>query len=256
MKHCLEYKRKHGLVPKNFDPSSADVDPASRIKIHWKVNRGRTKAEVSYRSTSESAFAGSDESSGASDSEDEYGDGDKPIAARRSLRRTRVKPPFSPKKRRSRRMHIHDDSDDSEARVVTRQPNRRSKRSAKGHKVNYGDDDEEEETQDSDYQDSFGIKDPKKTKTKKRYNAAARPAYGHFRSMDDIDYDPDEETRALRAHRQFCEKCHKAPATRLLQLALKKAKKGKKKKRTEDDDLEESEDEESSAIEKGGWVQW
>ncbi|THV06013.1 hypothetical protein K435DRAFT_744240 [Dendrothele bispora CBS 962.96] len=252
-KHLIEsydYKRKHRLVPEKFDPSSQEVEPGSRIRIHLKVNRRRSKAEVSYRSGSESVFAESDDSPESTDTEDdEYG---AVITHRKSSRLPPTRPPFSPKKTRSRgiRPILEDDDSDSEAAHK-----RRVTRSKKGRRIDYDVGLESDQIQASDSQVSSRTRGNKKTKTKKTYSAGARPAYGHFRSMDDIGYDPDEETRALRAHRRFCEKCHKAPATVLLQLALKNAKKGKRKKHAESDNSEDSQDEKEAAIEKGGWVQ-
>jgi chromodomain-helicase-DNA-binding protein 4 len=253
LNHDLAYKREHGLVPTKVDPSGNKIDPSSRLSIRLKVDRVHSKAEFSYTSASESAFVESDESSELTDNEDDDFGGNERRAFRRSSRiRPRNAPPFSPKKTRAQRLHLPQDSDASDDEV-SRQPRRRSMRKKIGRTLNFADGIEDEQTQDSDYQVSHA-KGPKKTKRKKSYSESARPAYGHFRSMDDLEYEPDEETRVLRAHRQFCERCHQPPATGLLQLALKHAKKGKKKKRTEDESEESEAEERARSL--GGWVQW
>ncbi|KAF5374945.1 hypothetical protein D9758_000456 [Tetrapyrgos nigripes] len=252
--HLLEsyaIKREYGLVPKKFDPSGDDVDPDSRLSIFVSIDKKSKKADYSYRSGSESTFTGSDESSELTDVDDDnFSDGTHRATRRSSRTRRQYTLPFSPKKTRAQRLYLPQDSDVSDDEDASPKSRRRSTRNKKGRVIKF---DDGTETQDSDYQISR-VKRSKKTKGKKSFSESARPAYGHFRSIEDLEYDSDEETRVLRAHRNFCEKCLEPPATRLLQVALKRTKKGKKKK-SEEDDFEDTEDDEERAKSLGGWVQ-
>jgi hypothetical protein len=99
----------------------------------------------------------------------------------------------------------------------------------------------------------------KRARNARGKGAGVRPAYGHIRSVADLDYDPDsdEDTAALREHRNECEKCHMKPAHELLEAERKRPKaKGRKRRKTSDDDLEESGDEVERITKKGGWVRW
>jgi len=79
---------------------------------------------------------------------------------------------------------------------------------------------------------------------------ASCPAYGHFRSIAELGFDPyDEETVDLRAHRYICVKCHREPTHVLLEKARKSKNKGRKKHVDEG----ESEDDDTDL---GGWVRW
>lgn len=71
-------------------------------------------------------------------------------------------------------------------------------------------------------------------------------------------YDSDEETAALRAHRDTCEKCGRAAAHILLSGWTRKSKKGRKKwsRSGPDADLLESSDGEATFEKLGGWVRW
>ncbi|KAI6047780.1 P-loop containing nucleoside triphosphate hydrolase protein [Pisolithus marmoratus] len=71
---------------------------------------------------------------------------------------------------------------------------------------------------------------------------SSHPAYGHFRDVNDLDFDPydDEATASLRAHRRICEKCHRGPAHELLRRG-RKPKRGRRR-RGSDADLEEDQE--------------
>lgn len=137
---------------------------------------------------------------------------------------------------------------------------RRSTRSRNITEINLDSDDYEFLDDDDDDYGADVRKNKAKEKGKsKKGTKSVQPMYGHFRSTDTLDQDPfsdDEENEALRRHREICEKCHRAPAHKLLATFRKKSKKrSKKRKRTTDDEFEESESEETF-IELGGWVQW
>lgn len=135
--------------------------------------------------------------------------------------------------------------------LATRRPTR-SRRSARS---NLADNLLEGGESDGDtYHDSPRHKSREKARKKLKHKRAptARPAYGHFRDIDDLDFDPydDEATLSLRAHRDICEKCHKRPAHELLM----RVKKGKRK--TKEDAEDEDEDNEDHIRGLGGWVRW
>lgn len=173
--------------------------------------------------------------------------------------------PFSPKKLRRNRVRrreqsVSDSGDDLggygqlDSDIEISAP-RRSTRTRRNARSNLADDLVEEGESDGDtYHDS-----PRPTsrgkagkKLKKKRSATARPAYGHFRDIDDLDFDlyEDEATSSLRAHRNICEKCHKRPAHEL----LTKAKKGRRK--TKDNEGESDESDEDHIRGLGGWVRW
>ncbi|KIK79668.1 hypothetical protein PAXRUDRAFT_833992 [Paxillus rubicundulus Ve08.2h10] len=168
--------------------------------------------------------------------------------------------PFSPKKLRSAHMSAQSGSDsgddlggygqvDCEVEDI---PSRRSGRSRKGVRSNLADDFVDEEESDSDpYHHSPRRKVAQKFK--KKQSATSHPAYGHFRDINDLDFDPydEEATEALRAHRDICEKCHKYAAHELLKAA-RKQKKGRRKSRNDDDEHEENDEERLLGL--GGWV--
>jgi len=80
-----------------------------------------------------------------------------------------------------------------------------------------------------------------------------RAAYGRIRATADLGYDSqsDEETVPLREHRSICEKCHREPAHKLMEMQTKKPK-GKKKSQL---DFDEG-DEEEKLADLGGWLRW
>jgi chromodomain-helicase-DNA-binding protein 4 len=206
------------------------------------------------------------EEDSSEDDDDEYDETDLLAAPQRSGRSTTKSKqalPFSPKKTRSRRILIIDSDQEhtyNEGSEV-RRPARRSTRSRKGVKVHLDaetySDDLESEGEISD--DSGKLSKSKGKKLKKVVRPkAARPAYGYFRAVADLDYDySDDESMPIGEHRDICEKCHQGPAHKLLEAVTKKSKgKGKKKRQTPDDEFEESDDEEERLTALGGWVRW
>lgn len=169
--------------------------------------------------------------------------------------------PFSPTKLRSNRVRRERSASDSgddlggygqvDSDVEILVPTRRSTRSRRNARLNLADDGES----DGDaYHDSprhrSRTQDAGK-KLKKKRHATARPAYGHFRDIDDLEFDSceDEATSSLRAHRDICERCHKRPAHE----QLTKPKKGRRKTKG---DESESDDDEDHIRSLGGWVRW
>lgn len=170
--------------------------------------------------------------------------------------------PFSPRKLRGSRIRQEQPVSDSEEDLggygqvdsdVEIYPPRRSTRSRRSARSNLIDDYIDEVESDGDtYRDSPQPKYRGKggQRPKKKRSATARPAYGHFRDIDDLDFDPyeNEATSSLRAHRGICEKCHKRPAHE----ELVKVKKGRRKTKNED----ESDGDEDHIQSLGGWVRW
>lgn len=180
---------------------------------------------------------------------------------RRTVRlNTRKELPYSPRKSRSRKVLtiVDSDTENSEYWAGSGAPARRSTRTKKATKIHVVDSEEEDYLDDDDYNAHTKLK----VGTKKKRNShikSAPPMYGHFRDIATLDEDPfsdDEDNEALRRHRAICEKCHLAPAHKLLATFKRKPKgKGKKRKRSTEDEFEESDDEDKY-INMGGWVQW
>lgn len=276
----LEERKKDEGTLQPFDPSASYVHPLSRITmiINFSKRYGTSVSVSSARSVSsvevvpDSQEEDESQDSDSVDSEDDdnddaYDETDMLAAPRRSGRSTKYNQvlPFSPKKTRSRRILIidsdqqHTDSDSSEVRRPSR-PTTRSKRAVKVNldAKTYSDDLESEAETSDDY-DSRQLSKPKGKKPKKVVRPkAARPAYGHFRSIADLDYDySDDESMPIGEHRDICEKCHTGPAHKLIEALKKKSKRSKKKKRkTSDAELEESDDENERLTALGGWVRW
>lgn len=260
--HVTEQKKSAGDLPP-FDPSASYVHPLSRVTMVLNFSK-RYGTTVSVSSARSASSVDAEVVSDSQDEDDEYDESDMLAAPRRSGRSTaRAKQvlPFSPRKTRSRRILVIDsdqeptDSDEAEPR----RPIRRSTRSKKGVKVNLDaetySDNLESEGETSDNYSSRELSKAKSKKPKKVVRRkAARPAYGHFRSVADLsdDFSDDEN----REHRDICEKCHRVPAHTLLEALKKKSKvQGKKKRKTSDDEFEVRDDEESFTA-LGGWVRW
>ncbi|KAI6136491.1 SNF2 family N-terminal domain-containing protein [Pisolithus sp. B1] len=250
-----------------FDPSSSAVHKESRIKHIVTINGHSVTSRTFFGNKPQ--FSGS-ELSPLTDMEDSDLDDDdfsEPTYGRPTTRSTQLfkqsKLPFSPKKLRVRPLRSSQTVSDSEDELggygdteVEMIPTRRSTRARKAVRSNLDDDfDNESMDTDEDYLDGSGRRSAKldaPKKPKRRRLVPSRPAYGHFRDIKDLDFDPydDEVTTSLRAHRGVCEKCHKGPAHELLRAAMK-PKKGRRR-RGSDADLEENEEEQIQNM--GGWV--
>uniref|UniRef100_A0A8H7YAC3 Chromatin remodeling factor mit1 n=1 Tax=Psilocybe cubensis TaxID=181762 RepID=A0A8H7YAC3_PSICU len=262
----VEYRRKQSeskLAP--FDPYAQYVHPGSRPrKITVPLNNGSTSTSV-RREESEvvpdsEAENDTDTSSKSSDDGDYSETSAQSSYGIKTRQHNRTDLPFSPRKSRSRKIIPVSDSESDEnglGRSVNEVPSgvRRSTRMKKVTKVRLDFDDDE-------YTDDDGVSERRRSKShakaKKNRVKSARPMYGHFRSIESLDQDPfsdDEDNEVLRQHRSICEKCHLAPAHKLLAAFQKKSKgKGKKRKRSTDDEFEQS-DSEQTFIDLGGWVQ-
>ncbi|KAI6118993.1 hypothetical protein EV401DRAFT_1965170 [Pisolithus croceorrhizus] len=250
-----------------FDPSSNAVHKESRIKHIVTINGHSVTSRTFFGNKPQ--FSGS-ELSPLTDMEDSNLDDDdfsEPTYGRPTTRSTQLfkqsKLPFSPKKLRVRPLRSSQTVSDSEDELggygdteVEMIPTRRSTRARKAVRSNLDDDfDNETMDTDEDYLEGSGHRSTKldaSKKPKRRRLVPSRPAYGHFRDIKDLDFDPydDEVTASLRAHRGVCEKCHRGPAHELLRVAMK-PKKGRRR-RGSDADLEENEEEQIQSI--GGWV--
>jgi len=92
-----------------------------------------------------------------------------------------------------------------------------------------------------------------KVKVPKR-GKASRPAYGHIRSIVDLEYD-ELENGPLTAHRHTCERCQRKPTHVLLEQQRKSAKR-KNGTRKPNDEFEGDSDSEDKLAALGGWVRW
>ncbi|KAH8099377.1 SNF2 family N-terminal domain-containing protein [Cristinia sonorae] len=241
-----QYKRRKesGLVDlAEFDPQGPHIHPSSRIQL--KLNLKKSAAKSSPVESNGDSDSYTSEKFG--ESEGELGGYSSPdVSLRRSTRNSGAQrskpfgstPPFSPKKTRSKARYVISDDEDEDS--VKDEGLRRSTRAKKSQRNNLDGD---------DYEDSRREKTPPVKKIKKKRNPESRPAYGHIRGVADLDYDSDEETKALRAHRLTCEKCDRQQTSKLL-LA---AQKGKKRRAKKSDDEEEDDVTRLTAL--GGWVQ-
>jgi chromodomain-helicase-DNA-binding protein 4 len=245
-------KKSAGSLPE-FDPFGTNVHHYSHPKLMIRLKRPTSAS--THSEDSEGNYRAESETSS------EYDDVDAPYKLRRSGRtipgsekkRTLA---YSPRKTRSHKLFISRDSDgedDSEAEEVA-PPIRKSTRSKA--KANTSSIYEEYLNESDDDLDGYGS--PKVDSGLQRKvirGKASRPAYGNFRVVADLDFDPcsDQETAPLRAHRDTCEKCGRSPTHVLLSERLGKPKsKGRQRK---DDDEDDSDDvEKISAL--GGWVRW
>ncbi|KAG2075089.1 hypothetical protein BDR04DRAFT_1133497 [Suillus decipiens] len=190
----------------------------------------------------------------------------RPAAKGKSVSRatTQSKLPFSPKKLRSRNVRRYMTESEDELAGYEQEdfidviPARRSARKRKSARTNLAEDYVEvEDASDSESDGESYVETSKraamskavaKAQNRLKQRPVSRPAYGIFRSVADLEFDAyeEEDTELLRAHRDICEKCHKAPA----HVQLQKQKKSRKKK--DDHGFEESEDDLIQSL--GGWV--
>lgn len=256
-----------------FDPSATYIHPLSRVKAKFGTSSTRSSVlgysdgpEVGEKSGEEPDTAESiesDEESEDEEEDDEDYDGPQTRAQpRRAVRASsRQELPYSPRKLRQVVVLDSDNSGNSsgESEIETNTRNlRRSTRSKKRTTIRVASD--VDDYVDEDENDMYDNKKRggKASKKKGHRPKSALPMYGRFRDISTITEDPlsdDDDNEVLRRHRSICEKCHLAPAHKLLADFKRKKSKGKKRKRSTDDEFEESDDEDHF-IKMGGWVQW
>lgn len=279
MSCCLtirpECRKTQGLLD-HFDPASYDVYEHSRMNARMSVDAVTHTA--TSRTSSESDISQSPPLSDSllTEEDDNRSDDEgytSPPSTRKSTRLaasnrklTQSRLPFSPKKLRSNRIRrepsASDSGDDlggygqvdSDVEIFVPRKSTRSRRSARSNLADglVGEGESDGDTyHDSPRRKSRTQEAGKKLKNKRP--ATARPAYGYFRDIDDLDFDSygDEATSALRSHRDVCEKCHKPPAHEQLTKAKKKGR-----SKTKDDKEESNDDDEDHIRGLGGWVRW
>ena len=264
-KSPTERRKAQGLLD-HFDPASDDVHPHSRMNARMATSQTSSESDVSESPlTSDSPLTDEDDDKSGDDNFTGQ------ASTRKSARLTAGKPkfmqsklPFSPKKLRSNRAQreraVYESGDDlggygqvdSDVEILAP---RRSTRSRKSARTNLADDFVDGGESDGDsYQGSPRPESRGKAgkKFKKKWPATARPAYGHFRDISDLDFDhyEDEATSSLRAHRNICEKCHRRPAHK----ELAKVKKGRRKTNDEEGESDDNDEERIQSL--GGWVRW
>ncbi|KAF9479710.1 hypothetical protein BDN70DRAFT_878461 [Pholiota conissans] len=271
-----EYEKKKSegrLEP--FDPSASYIHPLSRIKVKIRISsdrraRASQSQEPEYVPASDEEVESVEDSAGEiEESDDDEGDEDydgprtrvQPCRAARAS--TRKELPFSPKKARQVNVLVSDSEEsgaESEAKKGSR-ATRKSTRTRKTTTIVIDSDDDNYVDEDDEEDEDIYIKKKNEDKAKKKKPhrpKSAQPMYGRFRDISTLDDDPfsdDDDNELLRHHRDICEKCHLAPAHKLLISFKKKSKrKGKKRKRSTDDEFEESDNEEKFE-QMGGWVQ-
>ena len=163
-------------------------------------------------------------------------------------RRGRSDLPFSPRKSRS---HVRtlSESESSETVRRTRRSNRiRNSRGTVKMDPDYKDG--ESDSLSDEYDPVLNSRSKSKVNTPKR-GKASRAAYGHIRSIADLEYD-ELENGPLSAHRHTCERCQRKPT----HILLEQQKKTGKVKRKPKDEFEEDSGDEDKLASLGGWVQW
>ncbi|KAI0307674.1 SNF2 family N-terminal domain-containing protein [Multifurca ochricompacta] len=85
-----------------------------------------------------------------------------------------------------------------------------------------------------------------------RRGRASRAAYGHIRSIADLEYD-ELEHGPLSAHRSTCERCQRKPTHILLEQQRRQSKRGKAKRKSIDE-FEDDSDSEDKLASLGGWI--
>jgi len=168
-------------------------------------------------------------------------------------RRGRSDLPFSPKRLRSymRSLSEGESSDTNVRNGVGRA--RRSNRIRNLCGTNKMDRDYEDGESDSLSDEYVPVRNSRskgKIDTPKR-GKASRAAYGHIRSIADLEYD-ELENGPLSAHRHTCEKCQRKPT----QILLEQPRKRGTVKRKPKDEFEDDSGDEDKLAGLGGWVRW
>jgi len=232
------------------------------MKQRRTLNRYSKQRRLSVRSLSNEEWEGDiaegDDVSDLTDIDNDssvYSSSPRRISNRRSTLRShrgRTDLPFSPGKKRFRKRALSE-SESSEM-VVSDDvgPTRRSNRIRNSRRINTMDYDFEDDEWDTHSDE--GVSPVRNSRSKSKANIpkrgkASRAAYGHIRSIADLEYD-GLENGPLSTHRHTCERCQRKPTHVLLNQQRKLAKRRKPK-----DDSEEDSDEDKLAG-LGGWVQW
>jgi chromodomain-helicase-DNA-binding protein 4 len=163
--------------------------------------------------------------------------------------------PFSPKKTRLRKRISYNNESSEISALDGAGPTRRFNRIRNSYGTRYANSDYEDSKEDPSC-DEYGLEDrksrPKSKPSIPKRGKASRAAYGHIRSIADLEYD-ELEYGPLAAHRHTCERCQRRPTYVLLQQQKKSKKKLKGKRQ---DESEEDSDSEDKLASLGGWVRW
>ncbi|KAF5388487.1 hypothetical protein D9757_004581 [Collybiopsis confluens] len=251
-----EAKKDEGSL-KPFDPQGTGVHPNWRISFTLSIDKKRRRASVSASSAHGSHGGESEIPDTEGTSDDHYSEGNR--NTRRSARQKQIsKLPFSPRKTRSTAVYPVLDSDDEEELPLA------PRRSLRNRPISILLDEDDLSFSNSTESDEYVASGKSITNrpknngkgkgrgTRKPYTGTI-PEYGLFRSVEEINEDPDPDTRELREHWTSCGKCHSRPAHELIKR--ESSKKGKARKRTSDDDLDGAENETERLEALGGWVQ-
>lgn len=248
---CEEYRKAHNLLLP-FDPSASYVHPDARVHITITLGKPRAGSTASPFPPMELEYPEEVPDSTPVTSDEDYEEPNSPVAGpsnERRLPRIKLKLPFSPRKTLNRKLFTTDDSDET-----TEIQRRYSTRTRLPTKASLGHEDYKNPS-DSESNDSVMLKHARKDKNRaKQQRKVAPPTYGYVRNVADLEYDSDEDSGPLRAHRRHCERCKEQAAhVRLEKISKSKSSKRRRKKA---DEFEESEDEEGRFLRLGGWMQW
>ena len=266
----LEYRKKIGALFSPFDPSASNVHPDSRPKVYIRISKKRRGklnrlSKKPTRSLSEEEWEGDiAEGDGVSDLTDDDDVWSRASSAPRrgskrltiKLRRGRSDLPFSPRKTRPHRRAL---SESESTELGVREAvggTRKSNRIRNSLGTNTMDRDYENSELDTLSDSDEYVSPVRNSRSKGKINIpkrgkASRAAYGHIRSIADLEYD-ELENGPLSAHRHTCERCERKPT----HILLEQQRKRKKSKRKPKDEFEEDSDGEDKTARLGGWVRW
>ncbi|KAF8640689.1 hypothetical protein AX17_000345 [Amanita inopinata Kibby_2008] len=257
-----DYRRKKNAnILKPFDPSAYYVHPSSRVRTMISINTNKiTTTAANYKtrlrrgapqvSGSEDEYEGTTGETEQETSDDDYDSGIWRVPGRATRRNSIL--PFSPKKSRSQKVYVVDDSDENDSEAYALRPKSTRKKAVK---VMVGL--ESSSSLSSDGSISSGYVPRRAPRVRKKPASDAKltlPTYGRIRNISDLDCETDDEIAPLRRHRDICEKCHKRPAHELLHHNKKLKHRPSRKKPISQDELDATEDEVERLTSLGGWV--
>ena len=270
-----EYRKKAGLIPP-FNPSAPNVHPNSRPKVMIRIplNRSGKKNGPSKRLHSTETPSDEEWEHDIAEGDNFHDDDDDDdlgsvASSNRVLRRSarystvqgssrRTDLPFSPRKTRFRKRVLSGSESSVTSDFGGAGPARRSSRILNSLRIrDIGPESEGSESEtgsDKSYTPDRNSRSKGKLSIPKR-GKASRAAYGHIRSIADLEYD-ELENGPLSAHRYTCERCQREPTHLLLSRRRKTATKSKAKRKPRDGESEEDSDGEDKLAALGGWVRW
>ncbi|KAI9513073.1 SNF2 family N-terminal domain-containing protein [Russula earlei] len=264
----FKHRKKIGALA-TFDPFASNVHPDSRPKVFIRIpskkirrlNKLSKQRALSVESSSDEEWqrdiAEEDDVSDLTDDDDIRSVALSP--PRRNTRRSTVKSgqgrpdlPFSPRMTRLHKRTLTEDESSETSASDRVRPIRRSNRVRNSVRTNHDYEDGESDSLSDEHASPVRNSVSKAKVNVPKRGKASRPAYGHIRSIVDLEYD-EIENGPLSAHRHTCERCQRKPTHILLDQQRKPGKRNNVTRRPRDEfkDASDSEDKLSAL---GGWV--